>query len=110
MPRGCYELKNLAVLCRNDEEMPQLSESALDYLDTATQCAHTCDGWSILPAQAKIALLKADCLRQLIRYRKKEKAYETIDVDAVWELIELLDNRVVDVYPWRDHYPSGAID
>jgi len=105
MKRGYYEYKDLCVFCQEGDELPQLSEDASELLSIAFDAGTNCPGWEILPARAKIALLMARCIKHVIIYGEGNPA-----IGYIWELINLLDTRVMDVYPFRDRIPDRILD
>jgi hypothetical protein len=123
--KGYFEFPqngNFVVLLRN-QEMPVLGDEVLKLLATAKSNADETDGWAILPSRAKIALVKEQLLKLILRARKapfanKEELQEnargyleyTQKVEPhVWEALEFLDYWVLDVYPFRDKRPDSEL-
>jgi len=100
--------------------MPILSSDAIELLEVAKSNAERTEGWSILPWNAKVALVQNDILRMILRIKNDadeskvkltEKSQEYLKYvrsmePFAWEVLDFLNYRVVDVYPFRDNTPD----
>jgi|GEM_PF-6915274 len=123
LKRGRYEFpqnNNFVVLLREGQAMPILSSDAIELLEVAKSNAERTEGWSILPWNAKVALVQNDILRMILRIKNDadeskvkltEKSQEYLKYvrsmePFAWEVLDFLNYRVVDVYPFRDNTPD----
>lgn len=96
--------KNFVILARNSIK---LSEGALKELKLAHANSLGCEGWSILPARAKIALVLDGLMRKIYILRENtlgsnfSETQWVLGEPYVWEAIEFLP-KVIDVFPFRD--------
>lgn len=111
--RGYYEFpqnEHFVVLIRNEsQEMPKLSYKAVEILNSAYQAAQSIEGWSILPWQAKVALVKNEILHIPLRARNPESGifdWAQANEQYAWEILAFLNKYVFDAYPFRDNRPD----
>lgn len=104
---------NFVILRRQADDI-KLSDRALSELKTAHGNSLNTDGWSILPARAKIAIVLDGLMRKIriLRHPLDNEGKELSWVQGcreaepfVWEAIDFLE-KVVDVCPFRDSKPE----